>query len=330
MNYPVSAARACRSQRRAFTLVELLVVIGIIALLISILLPTLSSARRAAGAAKCAAQLREIGNAFQMYANDSKGWFPPAQLQTVSQPSPANLAYNLNGVPYCTNISGRNYNAMWFNFLERYVTKYKSGGAVTNGTEADLQRKTIIWGCPAWEGYYLNNSPGGYSVVQTGYGMNGWPTFTRTNPAVTTAANPLPPASESVFITGWSPTSKDPGAGTGQGRFYKQVVWAKDGAERCLVADCVFWLAESEYVLPPNGITAMGDLTNGGATFFQLGQSTIDVYRHGKYPGHSATPGLFQNTGGKVVYNILYVDGHVAGTNDRVVAYQSMRMRYPN
>ena len=61
---------------RAFTLVELLVVIGIISVLISILLPALNQARQAAISLTCQSNLRQVMQAIHMYANENKGILP--------------------------------------------------------------------------------------------------------------------------------------------------------------------------------------------------------------------------------------------------------------
>ena len=74
-----------RLARRAFTLVELLVVIAVIATLISLLLPALAAGLERARRVKCASNLRQIGIAFHVYALDNKG-ATPRGMSTLALP----------------------------------------------------------------------------------------------------------------------------------------------------------------------------------------------------------------------------------------------------
>lgn len=72
----VPSPRTARAGRRGFSLVELLAVIGIISVLVAMLLPALGRAREQANAVKCASQLRQLGVALALYAQNNAGWLP--------------------------------------------------------------------------------------------------------------------------------------------------------------------------------------------------------------------------------------------------------------
>lgn len=109
-------------KRSAFTLVELLVVIGIIALLISILLPSLSKARAAAQRAVCLSNERQVGQALVMYANSYRGWYPPV-------PEWANISGNFQAYDSNTYLASNGHFSGGTTYDTKYLLPNPPGGA---------------------------------------------------------------------------------------------------------------------------------------------------------------------------------------------------------
>src|SRR5262245_55478989 len=129
-----------RTLRRGFTLVELLVVIGIIAVLISVLLPALGRAREAANAVACKSNLRQMGIVMQMYTVANKGWLFSAR----------------------SDAGGGDY---WVEYIAEYVeVGFKN---VFGPQEA---KKTGIFKCPSY-------TPPPNDYFDYGYGFNLFLTF---------------------------------------------------------------------------------------------------------------------------------------------------------
>lgn len=138
---------------RGFTLVELLVVIGIIALLISIIIPVLGGVRRQANSVKCQASLRQIGSAVMLYANEFDGKLPVAIHEVNTTP----------GVRLPINEQRR-----WYDLIAKYIA---AKGLVEATTDIDkIRENSVVWGCPEWgrsvEFIYSNDS------LRPGYGMS--------------------------------------------------------------------------------------------------------------------------------------------------------------
>jgi prepilin-type N-terminal cleavage/methylation domain-containing protein/prepilin-type processing-associated H-X9-DG protein len=89
---------------RAFTLIELLTVIAIIGILAALVIPTVGNVRKSANSAKCLSNLRQIGNAFSLYAADNKGRLPRGGLN----PRPTDPAI---------------FDALWMTAISSYIQR---------------------------------------------------------------------------------------------------------------------------------------------------------------------------------------------------------------
>jgi prepilin-type N-terminal cleavage/methylation domain-containing protein/prepilin-type processing-associated H-X9-DG protein len=143
---------------RGFTLVELLVVIGIIALLISILMPALSNARRQSNSLKCLSNLKQIGTAFQLYSGENKGAWPVVVHGQGNTEFPLPAGVELR----------------WPDLLAPYVSAAKN---IKYDNMDEIRRNSVIWGCPEWIKTDEYDPTNFTDKVRVGYGMQYYPTY---------------------------------------------------------------------------------------------------------------------------------------------------------
>ena len=124
----------------AFTLVELLVVIGILAVLMGILLPALNVARQHANGTRCASNLRQIATGWQMYANANRGMICPGRPPEF--PPPSNNLYHVG--------NGEFYRPRWFALIGAYagMSPYSNPSAAREARDT-TQIDNEVFLCPA-------------------------------------------------------------------------------------------------------------------------------------------------------------------------------------
>ncbi len=148
-------------RQSGFTLVELLVVIGIIAVLIAILLPALNKARAAAIQVQCMANQRQITTAFFMYAQEHSGYTPPASYKAGSgdiAPSGAYVDW------WCQQLAGQ------YLSIKTVGKDYKPSTFVEQEWRSYYDPRASFLYCPAYQ--HGTNSDLGYGVnVRYGSGI---------------------------------------------------------------------------------------------------------------------------------------------------------------
>jgi len=216
------------SRRKGFTLVELLVVIGIIAVLIGILLPALSSARRQARKVQCLSALREIGHAFYLYAANNKGVWPAA-VHNYGASIPLRT-------PPAVPAPGEE--VRWYDRIAEYITSQRLD---SYADIVKVRENSLLWGCPEYARLEFNIDATNDNL-RPGFGMQYYPDsyFTHTlQPPLGTGLDP--------YYLAYMGTAGPPKSG----HYPKMSEYMPKSSERGLIADSSTHVIQS--ILPsPN------------------------------------------------------------------------------
>ena len=222
----MKASECAVSKSRAFTLTELLVVIGIIAILAALLLPVLSRGKETARSASCKNHLHEIGLALQMYLHDYNCWPPlgfdrlypyyPVNWTNASWNCPTYLAKNgtVSGDLVRTNSVGISYSYNWRGIASPW------------------------FGCPK-------------SILQLQLGLGQLPRYSKKEPGVAVPGDMYAVADARSFITGQAIAGQikmDPWAWT---HFVEPAPPHRKGYNILFCDGHVTWVKRSDYLYPP-------------------------------------------------------------------------------
>ncbi len=234
-----------KSSVRAFTLIELLVVVAIIALLISILLPSLARAREGARAAVCLSNLKQMGYGMQMYVGDNRNTLP-GPIHMIVYRNSAEIFRALGGA------SGETFFKQNFPyFVGRYMGGANKDAKVLDSISICPTADRINVASSAGQPWYYQ--PRAYYIANTGGNNNGRENRTGVRPFYATK-----PQNYFGYLNLGDDVSKLPAS-----KLPKRLDIIDNVAREWAIADLWYWQAT-----PPRGTTKrVGtwpyDLSNG-------------------------------------------------------------------